>query len=166
MSKQRKKSGALITARHAAEQGRVVFAIPGNIDSVASTGTNELIRRGAILARSADDIIEELEGVAANTTPKTESKPLPALDETEHRIWEFLAEPTHVDGIARALDTPVNELSATLMTMEMKKSHSPIAGQRVRTLLTAPLLNEYLLSRKRRIRSPAAHGQRVTSAVP
>ncbi len=58
------RSGALITARHAAEQGREVFAVPGPIDRPNSAGCLELIRRGARLVRSADDVIEDLKGIA------------------------------------------------------------------------------------------------------
>jgi DNA processing protein len=65
------KSGALITAEHAAEQGRTVFAVPGPIDSATSAGSNSLIRQGAVLVRGAEDIIEELEGVRAEPGPAT-----------------------------------------------------------------------------------------------
>ena len=53
------KSGTMITVDFALEQGRDVFAIPGNIDSVNSMGTNELIRQGAKLVTTPDEIIEE-----------------------------------------------------------------------------------------------------------
>jgi len=59
------KSGALITATHAGEQGREVFAVPGPADSPASAGCLELIRKGARLIRNADDVIEDLRGIAA-----------------------------------------------------------------------------------------------------
>src|SRR5207302_4021204 len=54
------KSGALITASHAAEQGRPVLAVPGPVDSAASGGTNALLRKGAVVCRGVDDVLEEL----------------------------------------------------------------------------------------------------------
>src|SRR5207248_2169597 len=91
------KSGALITASHAAEQGRPVFAVPGPIDSPASGGTNELLREGAVLCRGAADVLEELEGVSAVASPggKTAAAPAtppPGLDAEQLRVWEALAE--------------------------------------------------------------------------
>ena len=70
------RSGALITVTHAAEQGRDVYAVPGKIDSPASAGCLELIRKGGRLVRSADDIIEEVRGLAPFDPPKlTKAKP-------------------------------------------------------------------------------------------
>lgn len=115
------RSGALITATHAAEQGRPVFAVPGPIDSAASGGANELIRKGAILVRGVDDILEELDGVRSMPKKNTDTAP-PALTEAEQRIWDFLAEqPKAVDLIARHLDKAVHELTGVLMTLEMRK---------------------------------------------
>ena len=59
------RSGAIITAKHAADQGREVYAVPGPIDSPASAGCLELIRSGARLVRSAEDVIEDLKGLSA-----------------------------------------------------------------------------------------------------
>lgn len=59
------RSGALITAEHALDQGREVFAVPGQVDSAASAGCLELIRNGARLVRSADDVLDDLNGIAS-----------------------------------------------------------------------------------------------------
>jgi DNA processing protein len=116
------RSGALITASHAAEQGRAVFAVPGPIDSGASAGTNHLIRQGAVLVRGVEDILEELEGVKAAPPPVRAAAPPPELDEVQRRVWEFLGEqPRHMDDITRQLGLPVSEVSRTLMLLEMKK---------------------------------------------
>ncbi len=115
------KSGALITASHAADQGRTVFAVPGPIDSAASGGTNQLIRKGAILVRGIDDILEELDGVRSPAKKATDAPP-PALAGDEQRIWEYLADqPRPIDLIARHLEKAVHELTGTLMMLEMKK---------------------------------------------
>jgi DNA processing protein len=115
------KSGALITASHAANQGRPVFAVPGPVDSAASGGTNALIRKGAILVRGVDDILEELEGVRAPTASATVEPP-PGLDDVQQRVWEFLAErPRHLDEMVQHLALPVSQLSGMLMLLEMRK---------------------------------------------
>jgi DNA processing protein len=115
------KSGALITASRAGDQGRTVFAVPGPVDSAASGGTNDLIRKGAILIRSADDVREELEGVQAGATP-VPAEPPPALDGVELRVWQLLAEkPRHIDELTRDLGLAIPEVARTLMVLEMKK---------------------------------------------
>jgi DNA processing protein len=127
------KSGALITARHAAEQGRPVFAVPGPIDSPASAGTNALIRLGAVLVRSADDVLEELEGIstARRTSHAVTATPPPGLDEMQQRLWEFLAgEPRHLDEMVQQLKIDVSLISRSLLMMEMKKVVRRLPGNR------------------------------------
>jgi DNA processing protein len=115
------KSGALITAHHAVEQGRPVLAVPGPIDSPASAGAHALLRQGAILVRDVDDILEELGGLPRESAPELKEIP-PGLNEGQQRIWEFLAEqPHYVDEIARHLGQGVAQISGELMMLEMKK---------------------------------------------
>jgi len=126
------KSGALITARHAAEQGRDVFAFPANVDSALSAGSLRLLRDGAKLIRHADDLLEDLNGLQVSARPRGGSKePTPAraappalppiTDPVHQRVWELLAEPKHADEITRALGVSAGQLSSVLLTMEMKK---------------------------------------------
>jgi len=134
------RSGSLITARHAAEQGRDVFAIPGPVDSPASAGCLRLIRDGATLARHADDILEALDQAEMTAVPlddtaehkaAAEVPPPPELEETPRRIWEFLAGGAQPgDRLAQELGLPVPELSRSLMQLEMKRLIRRLPGSR------------------------------------
>lgn len=120
-------SGALITARHAAEQGREVFAVPGPVDSLASAGTLQLLRDGVRLVRDARDVVEDLEGIPATSRDGEKSEPLVAasapvgLNDTQQAVWEFLSERRNVDDVARQIGKPSAELAGILMTLELKK---------------------------------------------
>jgi DNA processing protein len=119
------KSGALITARLAAEQGRECFAVPGPVDSPASAGSLHLLREGAKLVRHADDILEDLQALPAlglgPSTPPAPAGPPPNLDETQRRIWDALEERRTVDELSRQMQLTLGELSRHLMTLELKK---------------------------------------------
>lgn len=113
------KSGALITARHAAEQGRQVFVVPGNVDSVASAGSLELLRKGTTAVRDARDVIEDLGGIAPLVEP-TAVPTKPKLDAAGGRLWELLTEPRSIDELSRLAETPVGQLAAELMNLELR----------------------------------------------
>ena len=122
------KSGALITARQAAEQGRTVFAVPGPVDSPASAGALGLLREGAILVRRAEDVLEELGGPALAPGPVKQETPA-GLTEDQRRVWEFLAEqPRHIDDVARQLGLAVPQVASALMMLEMKKAVRRLPG--------------------------------------
>ena len=119
------RSGALITARLAAEQGREVFAVPGPVDSLASAGSLKLLRDGAKLIRSAEDILEDLQALPGlllgdNATGGSPSPP-PNLDDNQRRLWDALEERRTVDELSRQLQLTTGELSRHLMTLEIKK---------------------------------------------
>lgn len=128
------KSGALITASHAAEQGRPVFAIPGQTDSLASAGTNALIRKGAVLVRGVDDVLEELDGVAplleSAAVPTVKERPS-GLDPLQERIWDFLSDgPRYGDELAQHLGIAVPDLARALLGLEMRRAVRRLPGNR------------------------------------
>jgi DNA processing protein len=119
------RSGALITASHAGEQGRDVFAVPGPVTSRASQGTLQLLRDGAILVRSAEDIIEHLGPLAKPTisaagTEIHHPKEL-KLNEQETRVLQAVGTtPTDIDQIIVQTQLEVPRVLATLSSLEMR----------------------------------------------
>lgn len=114
------RSGALITADFALEQGRDVMVVPGPIFSPQSVGTNALLKQGAAPVTGVDDILAALGSEMATVQPET-ARQLPILTAPEAAIWEALsAQPQHVDELARTLRQRSNEVSATLAILEMK----------------------------------------------
>src|SRR5215470_17645037 len=125
------RSGALITAGHAAEQGRPVFIVPGNMDSPASAGAHALVRKGAILIRGVEDILEEVNASPVPPSPVAEIPPPPNLDDNQRVVWESLAGgPRHMDEMVQALQIPVGRLASTLLMLEMKRLIRRLPGNR------------------------------------
>jgi DNA processing protein len=115
------KSGSLITAKLAAEQGREVFAVPGSITSFKSTGTHSLIKQGAKLVEQANDIIEELNLDCHATAKPLEQRPEIHMTPEEKRVFNGLTPyPTHIDSLVRRLSLPAGELSSLLLHLELK----------------------------------------------
>ncbi len=113
------KSGALITAAFAAEHGRQVFAVPGNIYALQSKGTNVLIREGAHILLDAQTVLETLNLVQVSDYRAARAV-LPA-DATEAKLYAALGhEPLHVDEIRAQTGLPIEQVSSTLTMMELK----------------------------------------------
>ncbi|MEO0560937.1 MAG: DNA-processing protein DprA [Chloroflexota bacterium] len=115
------KSGSLITAGLAAEQGRDVFAVPSNIFSQVGRGTNRLIQDGAKLVMSAADVLDEIDTAHefAETALKTE-RVAPESDVEQHVLDMLGPDPVHVDDLARLSDLPISQITATLTLLELK----------------------------------------------
>lgn len=134
-------SGTMATARHAAEQGREVFAVPGEVGREQSAGCLRLIRDGARLIRGIDDLMEDLAGiktpapapvplvsrapapppVAPPPPSLPPAPPTPRLDAAQQAIWDALAEPLSLDELIRRLGVGAGEVQRTLMRLEMSR---------------------------------------------
>ena len=129
------RSGSLITARLAAEQGREVFAIPGSIDNPLARGCHALIRQGAKLVESAADILEELP--AQITTPRADQTgaapphPAPSLDPEAQTLLDALGHsPASLDELVERAGLTPQTLSSMLLTMELQGLVEVLPGGR------------------------------------
>jgi DNA processing protein len=122
-------SGSLITAQFALEQGRDVFAIPGNINSVSSRGANRLIKQGAKLVECVEDILEELPDRPGRTGDAV-TVPDFGLTPREAALYTLLAEsPLHIDELIVKSSLTAGEVSATLLRLELKGAVMPLSGK-------------------------------------
>jgi DNA processing protein len=129
-------SGAMITANFATEYGRQVFAVPGRIDSPRSKGCHELIKKGAKLCESAEDILGEFEYLfpASNRPPApNETGVLPSLELSEHeqQVYGVLksADETTIDEVIQRSGLPSSTVSVALLSLEMKRVVKQLPGK-------------------------------------
>jgi DNA processing protein len=125
------KSGALITATMAIEQNREVFAVPGNIDSPKSIGTNELLKQGAKLVMSAQDILDEL---YPNFDHLHETRQLSIddadLNDDEKKLLNLLShEPQHIDALAQNAGRSTSQVLSLLLSLELKNLVKQLPGK-------------------------------------
>jgi DNA processing protein len=117
------KSGSLLTAGYALEQGREVFAVPGNVGFEGSRGTNRLIKDGAKMVESSEDVLEEILPQwrrEEETTQQVES-PGRDLPEEERILYELLGEtPLHIDAIIQESGFEPGTVSSLLLNLELK----------------------------------------------
>lgn len=130
------RSGALITARHAYEQGREVFAVPGPVDSRLSHGCHALIKDGAKLVETIDDVLAELGPLAEHierddgTTIAQPAELL--LNELEQQVLQAIESvPTSLDAIATTTGLPIHRVLATASVLEMRRLIRRTSGTQV-----------------------------------
>ncbi len=131
------RSGALITADCALEQGREVFAVPGKVDSLTSSGTNQLLKQGARLVTGVDDILEELglDEPAPSTPARGTSRPAAAagdISSADRGMLEALHrdQPTDVEVLAQRIGRPPAQCASTLLRLQLKRLVKQLPGNR------------------------------------
>jgi DNA processing protein len=121
------QSGSLITARLAVEAGREVFAIPGSIHSPQARGCHALIRQGAKLVESAEDVLEELPALGAPAAPPAGEPEVPHEQQVLLDAMGF--DPVSLDALMARCGWPAAELSAALLELELDGQIARLAGQ-------------------------------------
>jgi DNA processing protein len=129
-----KKSGSLITASMALEQGREVFAVPGSIDSFKSTGSHFLIKQGAKLVENAEDVLEEFgffdKPLTENGAVKNISHTALHMGQSERKLYEIIGNyPLHIDQIVRLGEMETGDALSILMQMELKGIVKQLPGK-------------------------------------
>lgn len=131
------KGGSMHTADAAMEQGRTVFALPGRVDTPGTRGPHKLIKNGAKLVETLDDILEEYEFLIPPSELEAPdlvaaARPDIPLTEQESNIVEALwQEPMDVDSLARKIGMQSHELSGILLGLEMKRVIRTLPGRMV-----------------------------------
>ncbi|MBQ7651863.1 MAG: DNA-processing protein DprA [Victivallales bacterium] len=140
------KSGSLITAAQAMEQNRTVFAVPGMADSPFSKGCHALLRDGAVLTESFQDVIDDFTGLPGLKEPKGE-KPTPPpkvsvkdlhLTGLERKLWELILRGNdNMDDIIDLSDEEPSCVIAALLALELKRLIRQMPGRKIKLLVDA-----------------------------
>jgi DNA processing protein len=135
-----RRSGSLITARLAAEQGREVFAIPGSIHNPLSRGCHQLIRQGAKLVEAADDIVSELAPLVGHLLEEMEA-PMPPVEsaaDADEEYAKLLAalghDPVDVDALVARSGLTIEQVSSMLLILELEGKIEKLSGGRYSVL--------------------------------
>jgi len=124
------KSGALITATQALEHGRLVYAVPGQIDRPTSVGSNRLIQQGAKLVTGAADILDDLSILFHEPAKKGPPATAPTLSPEEQTILGTIdSAETPLDLIVTKSGLPMPKVASTLLALEMKRLVKQLPGQ-------------------------------------
>ncbi len=135
-----RRSGSLITARLAAEQGREVFAIPGSIHNPLSRGCHQLIREGAKLVEAADDIVAELAPLAGHLLQASDEPASPPgansdADDEYVKLLEALGhDPVSTDELVDRSGLTINQVSSMLLILELEGKIEKLSGGRYSVL--------------------------------
>jgi DNA processing protein len=131
-----RRSGSLITARYAGEQGREVFALPGSIHNPLARGCHQLIKQGAKLVETADDIVAELAPLAThvlqNTLESTTNESTAATRGSEYQqLKKHLSyDPTGIDELAHFSGLTIDQVSSMLLILELEGEVESLSGGR------------------------------------
>ena len=131
-----RRSGSLITARYAGDQGREVFALPGSIHNPLARGCHKLIRQGAKLVETAEDIVNELAPLSShllqNSLESTTNDDPPKLDDDEYRhLKKHIGhDPISIDELAKDSGLTIDQVSSMLLILELQGEVESLSGGR------------------------------------
>lgn len=129
------RSGSLITARLAIEQGREVFAVPGMVQHHRSVGPHRLLKQGAKLVETAEDILEEIRPIIRPSErilpSEVSTRPQGEVTSEEAEVLRILDQnPQHIDDICRSVRWPAARVMAVLLSLELKEIVRQLPGKR------------------------------------